>query len=144
MVILWTNLEGERAEPNATAERPAAPDGAGQASLKRRVQVALKPSLPSLFLPLAAGKPASNTDSASLPSSLDDGSSSPDEDARLVVIRAGDLSPDSGVLVHYDEPSSRVTSSKPRATKTLPIVYGILTTIERERQNKTNTIEAET
>lgn len=150
MVILWTNLDGEKVEPSPTAAaRTTSTDGernnSGQLSLKKRVQVALKPSLPSLFLPLikSSGRaeephsPAPNTDSVSLPSSLDSSPTLSDDDARIVVIRAGDLSPDSGVLIQYDSsPSPSVPSNPTRPTtlpaqrlkpKALPIIYGILT-----------------
>lgn len=152
MVILWTNLEGEKVEPSPTAQRPA-PDGGrsnssngGQLSLKRRVQVALKPSLPSLFLPLIKPNngsqtttenhsPGPNTDSVSLPSSLDSSPTLPDDDLRLVVIRSGDLSPDSGVLIQFEPtPSPSIPTDPARPTtlpaqrskppKTLPIIYG--------------------
>lgn len=140
MVILWTNLEGEKVEPSPTAQRPAPEHGRnnsnGQLSLKRRVQVALKPSLPSLFLPLI--KPNDNnspgTDSVSLPSSLDSSPTLPDDDLlRLVVIQSRDLSPDSGVVIQYEPtPSVLVSPVRPatlpaqrtKPPKTLPIIYG--------------------
>jgi len=155
MVILWTNLEGEKVEPSPTAQRPASEHGGrsnngGQLSLKRRVQVALKPSLPSLFLPLVkqpnnssdsnghvvAYSPGPTTDSVSLPSSLDSSPTLPDDDPlRLVVIRLGDLSPDSGVVIQFEPtPSPSVAFDPVRPTalpaqraqppKTLPIIYG--------------------
>lgn len=154
MVILWTNLEGEKVEPSPTSQRPIPEHGRnnsnGQLSLKRRVQVALKPSLPSLFLPLikpndensngrAASEtysPGANTDSVSLPSSLDSSPTLPDDDLlRLVVIRSRDLSPDSGVLIQYEptpSPSVPVNPVRPttlpaqraKPPKTLPIIYG--------------------
>ncbi|XP_059351477.1 actin-binding LIM protein 2-like isoform X2 [Daphnia carinata] len=154
MVILWTNLEGEKVEPSPTSQRPIPEHGRnnsnGQLSLKRRVQVALKPSLPSLFLPLikpndessngrAASEtysPGANTDSVSLPSSLDSSPTLADDDLlRLVVIRSRDLSPDSGVLIQYEptpSPSVPVNPVRPttlpaqraKPPKTLPIIYG--------------------
>ena len=120
MVILWTNIEGEKVEPSATRHgvnpvRPAM-------GLKRRVQVALKPSLPSLFLPqlkASSPTPSSPGDSVSLPSSI--GSCDVD-DASLVLVRSGgDLSPDSGVLIRSASSTpDHANSDKPR----LPIVYG--------------------
>lgn len=158
MVILWTNLEGEKVEPSPTAQRPASEHGGrsnngGQLSLKRRVQVALKPSLPSLFLPLVKPNnnsssdssnngrvvtysPGPTTDSVSLPSSLDSSPTLADDDPlRLVVIRLGDLSPDSGVVIQFEPtPSPSVAFDPVRPTtlpaqraqppKTLPIIYG--------------------
>ena len=153
MVILWTNLDGEKVEPSPTAAARTSTsndDGRnslGQLSLRKRVQVALKPSLPSLFLPLIkpsgggrsaeeAHSPAPNTDSVSLPSSLDSSPTLSDaSDPHLVVVRSGDLSPDSGVLIQYDSsPSpSSVPSNLTRPTtlpaqrlkpKALPIIYG--------------------
>ena len=137
MVILWTNLEGDKVEPSPTRTDDVGPDPRGvrpAMGLKRRVQVALKPSLPSLFLPLVKpGSPTPTTDSpgdsVSLPSSID---SCDQDETRLVTIRSGDLSPDSGVLVQYDSPSpsspepvnKREKEATNRPEKTLPIVYG--------------------
>lgn len=153
-------MEGEKVEPSPTAVRPA-PDvsrnNSGQLSLKRRVQVALKPSLPSLFLPLikpnnqleeTQSSPGPNTDSVSLPSSLDSSASLPDDDPRLIVIRSGDLSPDSGVLIQYDPVPSPIVPSNParpttlpaqrsKPPKTLPIIYGTKHSANRkERREK--------
>lgn len=47
MVILWTNLDGERVEPSPTRNAVG-----GSGSKEQRVSVALKPLLPRLFLPL--------------------------------------------------------------------------------------------
>lgn len=147
MVILWTNLEGEKIEPSPTAERPVVLDASrrdghqqhqGALSLKRRVQVALKPSLPSLFLPLVKSSsptPPKTETSHSSPSSLDelDGDSSPiedDNDRTLTAVHVGDLSPDSGIYVRFDPtptpapPSRPVSRPPPPPQKTLPIVYG--------------------
>ena len=150
MVILWTNLEGEKIEPSPTAERPVVLDGSrrdnGQQqalSLKRRVQVALKPSLPSLFLPLIKSDRSSPLPNAtetvtnrSSPSSLDSSliapttdDSSDDSDSRTLTVHVGDLSPDSGIYVRFDPtptpaPPSRPASRPPPPPKTLPIVYG--------------------
>lgn len=62
MVILWTNLDGDKNEPSPT---------------KSRIKVALKPQLPSLFLPLvvhttAAAASSSGGDSRSIASSAAD------------------------------------------------------------------------
>jgi hypothetical protein len=65
-----------------------------------------------------------------------------DEPLRLVVIRSGDLSPDSGVVIQYEPtPSPSVAYDPVRPTtlpaqraqppKTLPIIYG--TYIHREK-----------
>lgn len=141
MVILWTNLEGEKIEPSPTADRPVVLDGSrrdGQQqalSLKRRVQVALKPSLPSLFLPLIKSDRSSPPPNRSSPSSLDSSPIAPttddsdDSDSRTLTVHVGDLSPDSGIYVRFDPtptpaPPSRPASRPPPPPKTLPIVYG--------------------
>ena len=147
MVILWTNLEGEKLEPSPTAV--VAPDGgrpnAGQHSgLKRRVQVALKPSLPSLFLPII--NPSSPEESTSnIPDPPDDLVSDvadEEEEPELFVIRTSDISsPDSGVLVHYDSPvappppsSTSPAPSSKSLSKKLPVIYGTVVLTRRANQ----------
>lgn len=128
MVILWTNLEGEKLEPSPTA--PVAGSNGGPPPpepLKRRVQVAVRPSLPSLFLPLIH-QPDRHSDEpvslASSPGQDDD----PQQNARLIIIKAGDIStPDSGMLVNYDPPPvSPARPSSSTASSELPVVYGSL------------------
>ncbi len=134
MVILWTNLEGDKLEPSPTAAvTPAGDDrshngdgGQPQGRLKRRVvQVALKPSLPPLFLPLI--QPAVDEGSCSPISSNDH----EQQDPRLIVVRASDISsPNSGILFHFDPPAvpqsrQEEQHTSPTPSKELPVIYGI-------------------
>ena len=142
MVILWTNLEGERNEPSATASTTNNGTNVrgGEKSKKSSNKVAVKPELPPLYLPLiksadsflapspgrsSLGFEGSNNSPISPYSPYSSNSHECcNDDLRMRMLlfpHDEDLSPDSGLS--QCDPTPTAT---PGAPKKFPIVYGNL------------------
>ena len=138
MVILWSNLDGDKIEPSPTKVSN------GSTGSKNRIKVALKPQLPSLFLPLirnsssgacsvSSTAPTTSINAVESPSSLasscvtahdsTDSSPVPDDAPQIVVIQSGFLSHDIG-FVRYDPIPITSSTSRPQLCGKLPTHYG--------------------
>jgi len=125
MVILWTNLEGERVEPSPTSGSSSSGTATSGSKVKKVGGVAVKPSLPALHLPLIktadcllAPQPAPH-----------DAMAGSNDDLRIRMLlypRDADFSPDSGLSLSQcgASPATPSPMTKPNLNKKFPIVYG--------------------
>ena len=125
MVILWTNLEGERVEPSPTSGSSSSGTDESGSKAKKTGGVAVKPLLPALHLPLIK-----TADSLLAPQRAPhDAMAGSNDDLRMRMLlypRDVDFSPDSGLSLSQCGASSATPSPMTRShlIKKFPIVYG--------------------